>query len=351
LDLKIQKFKQGPDPGGLMSQMLAASVEGARPRLDWYGPIAKDLEEVERILLASVASPRPGVGRLVEHLGHYRGKRLRPALLLLTARACGRVTAAHHLLGAVVEMVHTATLVHDDVLDSATVRRHVPTVNAAWGNQASILLGDYLFTQAFFLSSTLDDVRACRLIGEATNRVCEGELHQVCERGNLALTEEDYFAIIDAKTAELTACCCRLGALYSGVADEVVERLAAYGRALGVAFQIADDLLDLVGEERSTGKSLGTDVEQQKLTLPLLRLLRESPAEQAARVRQILRAPGNHKREALRPLLRASDALDYARGRAEEFAARARAEIDCLPASECRFILETLTERVVRRDA
>ncbi len=333
-----------------MNPTLAVPVPSARPRPDWYGPIAADLEEVERILARTLETARPGVARLVEHLRHYRGKRLRPALLLLTARACGHVTPAHHLLGAVVEMVHTATLVHDDVLDSASVRRHVPTVNAAWGNQASILLGDYLFTHAFHLSSTLD-VRACRLIGEATNRVCEGELHQVCERGNLGLTESAYFAIIDAKTAELTACCCRLGALYSGMDEETVERLAAYGRALGVAFQIADDLLDLVGEERSTGKSLGTDVEQQKLTLPLLRLLHGSTTEKAARVRQILRAPGNHKREALRPLLRESDALEYARGRAEEFAARARAELECLPPSECRFILEMLTERVIRRDA
>src|SRR5262249_60774523 len=124
---------------------------------------------------------------LVEPVSHYRGKRLRPALLLLVARACGRLTPAHHVLGAVVEMVHTATLVHDDVLDHATVRRHVATVNAGWGNHASVLLGDYLFTHAFHLSSTLGDVRACRLIGAATNRVCEGELHQVCEQGNLAL--------------------------------------------------------------------------------------------------------------------------------------------------------------------
>jgi octaprenyl-diphosphate synthase len=353
MDLKIQNFKQEPVVcgGEPMNQTLSASVETARPRLDWYGPIAADLEEVERVLARTVETTRPGVGRLVEHLWHYRGKRLRPALLLLTARACGRVTAAHHLLGAVVEMIHTATLVHDDVLDSATVRRHVPTVNAAWGNQASILLGDYLFTHAFHLSSTLGDARACRLIGEATNRVCEGELHQDCERGNLSLTENAYFAIIDAKTAELTACCCRLGALYSGMAEAVVERLAAYGRALGVAFQIADDLLDLVGEERSTGKSLGTDVEQQKLTLPLLRLLQDAPAEKAARVRHILRTPGNHKREALRPLLLDSDALDYARERAEEFAARARGELECLPQSECRMILEVLTQRVIQREA
>src|SRR5262249_38076281 len=203
----------------------------------------------------------------------------------------------------------------------------------------------------FHLSSTLGEARACRLIGAATNRVCEGELHQVCERGNLALSEEDYFDIIDAKTAELTACCCRLGALYSGAAEAVVERLASYGRALGVAFQIADDLLDLVGEERTTGKSLGTDLEQQKMTLPLVRLLRQAPAERAARIRQILSAEGNHKREALRPYLEDSDALDYARACAAEVAARARAALTCLPESECRAILEGLTERVIQRDA
>src|SRR5262249_25288331 len=207
------------------------------------------------------------------HLQHYRGKRLRPALLLLTARACGRVTPAHHTLAAVAEMIHTATLVHDDVLDDAALRRHVQTVNAGWGNQTSILLGDYLFTHAFHLSSTIGDARACELIGEATNRVCEGELHQVCERGNLDLTEAEYLDIIDGKTAELTSCCCRLGALYSGATTGVVEQLSRYGRWLGVAFQIADDLLDLVGEERTTGKSLGTDLDQQKLTLPLIYLL------------------------------------------------------------------------------
>src|SRR6185295_4800101 len=126
------------------------------------------------------------------------------------AHACGRVTPAHHVLGAVVEMIHTATLVHDDVLDSASLRRHMPTVNAGWGNQASILLGDYLFTHAFHLSSTIGDVRACRLIGEATNRVCEGELHQITERGNLELSEAAYFDIIEGKTAALTACCCQI---------------------------------------------------------------------------------------------------------------------------------------------
>lgn len=321
-----------------------------RETTNLFAPIAPDLGEVERILRETLEDARPGVDRLLAHLAHYQGKRLRPALLLLTAQACGKVTPAHHLLAAVVEMIHTATLVHDDVLDSASVRRHVPTVNALWGNQASIMLGDYLFTHAFHLSSTLDDVRACRIIGATTNRLCAGELQQICERGNIELSEEEYFDIIDAKTAELTACCCKLGAIYADMGEEVVEHLANFGRSLGIAFQIADDLLDLVGAEKTVGKSLGTDLEQQKLTLPLIHLLHNASAQQALRVRAILTAAGNHKREALLPELRASGSLAYAQERAEEFASSALADLDCLPLSAGRAILEALADRVVHRD-
>src|SRR5262245_57244472 len=163
---------------------MSSTLAPAPPRgaASLFAPIARDLDEVERILRQSFDCARPGVDQLLAHLAHYKGKRLRPALLLLTASACGKVTPAHHLLAAVVEMIHTATLVHDDVLDSASVRRHVATVNAGWGNQTSILLGDFLFTHAFHLSSTVVDVRACRIIGEATIRVSEGELRQVCGR-------------------------------------------------------------------------------------------------------------------------------------------------------------------------
>src|SRR5438067_2158689 len=242
--------------------MISAPAPSCKPAPseELSAPLARDLEEVERILATSLQGSRPCVAPLLAHLRHYRGKRLRPTLLLLTARACGRITAAHHTLAAVVEVIHTATLVHDDVLDNATLRRHLPTVNAGWGNQISILLGDYLFTHAFHLASTVD-AQACRLIGETTNRVCEGELQQGTERGNLDLSEAQYLDIIDGKTAELTACCCRIGAVYSGAFPAVIEGLSRYGRWLGMSFQIVDDLLDLVGEERATGKSLGTDVE------------------------------------------------------------------------------------------
>jgi octaprenyl-diphosphate synthase len=321
------------------------------PGMDPYAPIAADLEEVERILARVLKNKHPRVAEVIDHVQHYRGKRLRPMLLLLTARACGRMTMAHHVLGAVVEMIHTATLVHDDVLDGARVRRRMATVNAVWGVQTSVLLGDYLFTHAFHLASTLDDARACRMIGEATDRVCEGELCQVLQRGNLDLSEVDYFDIIDGKTAELTACCCHLGALYSGAAPEVVQALARYGRRVGLAFQIADDLLDLVGEEKTTGKSLGTDLEQQKLTLPLIHLLNQGDKALSVRVRHILSSPDNHKRESLRPLLIESGGLQYAQRRAEKLAAEARAELACLSPSPCRSVLEALTERVVHRKA
>jgi octaprenyl-diphosphate synthase len=312
-------------------------------------PILGDLAEAERIFTAELHSPRLHVRSLIEHLGHYRGKRLRPMLLLLTAQACGRIKREHHILAAVVEMIHTATLVHDDVLDKAEVRRHVPTVNAKWGNHCSVLLGDLLFTHAFHLASTTGSTVACRIIGETTNRVCEGELHQINEQGNLDLTEDDYFDIIDGKTAELTACCCKLAAIFSEVDQETVEQLTQYGRDLGISFQIADDVLDLVGVEEETGKSLGTDFEQQKLTLPMIRLLNYGSPQLVRQARQCLRYPNPENRYRLAQLLNDCDALSYTFDQAESYAARARATLSILPSSDARTVLEKLTHHVVHR--
>jgi octaprenyl-diphosphate synthase len=330
-----------------MNQTVLVKPQGAAPALDLYGPIAGDLEEVERVLARTLRSRYQAVAEVVDHVRHYRGKRLRPVLLLMTARACGNLTPAHPVLGAVVEMIHTATLVHDDVLDGATVRRHVATVNARWGTQASVLLGDYLFTHAFYLASTLDDVRACRLIGRATNRVCEGELCQGLDQGNLNLTEKEYFDIIDGKTAELIACCCQLGAVYSGAPATMTAGLTRFGRNVGLAFQIADDLLDLVGEEQTAGKSLGTDLQQQKMTLPLIHLLAQG-GKISGRARELLRH-ASLKREMLRECLLEAGSLEYARRRAAELAALARQELHCLPASIYRTILDGMAEGVVNR--
>jgi octaprenyl-diphosphate synthase len=331
-----------------MNALPAAHPGTPRENTLWSAPIAADLAEVERIFSRKLASHRGHVSRLVAHLEHYRGKRLRPALLLLSARACGEIQPAHHILGAVVEMIHTATLVHDDVLDEADLRRHSPTVNARWGNQASILLGDMLFSHAFHLASEVD-AHACEIIGACTNRVCEGELHQITQRGNLELAEAEYLDIIDGKTAELTACCARLGAMYAGAAEDIVENLTRYGRCLGLAFQIADDLLDITGFEEMAGKTLGTDLAQGKLTLPLIHMLQRLPAEAAARARHLLGKPES-PREALLPLLREMHAISYARRRADEFATAARDAAAELAPSEFRTILISLTDWAVRRE-
>ena len=254
-------------------------------------------------------------------------------LLLLSADACGGIRHEHKVLSAVVEMIHLATLVHDDVLDEAETRRHVATVNARWNNETSVLFGDYLFTHSFHLAASLGTTHACRVIGRATNLVCEGELSQIKERGNLELTEDEYFRIIDGKTAELCALCGHLGAFYAAAETDIVQSLERYGRMLGMAFQIADDVLDLVGSERKTGKTLGSDLEKQKLTLPLIRLLQQSSDAEAAVVRQFLAHPDESTRQKLAPYLERSDALTYTHQCAMHFAQDARRQLEALPNS------------------
>lgn len=325
----------------------APKTAPARPGL--FAPVAADIEEADRVFDRTLAGYRSPFGPLLEHLRHYRGKRLRPALLLLVAKALGRVTPAHYTLAAAVEMIHTATLVHDDVLDEADLRRHAPTVNAVWGNTVSILLGDLLFTHAFHLTSSVDR-QACELIGEATNRVCAGELRQATGRGNLYLSEADYFAVIEGKTAALTECCARLGAVYAGASEPVSERLARFGRCLGLAFQIADDVLDLVGHEEAVGKTLGTDLRQQKLTLPLIHCLGRLPLPEAESLRAAIRAAEPDLTRRVLAALEKTQSLAYARRRAEELARAARSELDGLPRNDCRQALETLADWSVRRE-
>lgn len=314
-----------------------------------FAPILTDLAEVEDIFERVLGPHRGPFGALIEHLRHYRGKRLRPTLLLLTAKACGKLTPAHHALAAAMEMIHTATLVHDDVLDEAELRRHAPTFNAGWGNKVSILLGDMLFTNAFHLTSTVD-VRACQITGEATSRVCAGELRQVTERGNLELSEADYFTIIDGKTAALTECCGRLGALYAGASDDVATRLGNYGRSLGLAFQIADDVLDLIGNEDTAGKTLGTDLSQQKLTLPVIHCLHRLPGTEAAKLRDAIRIGADGLGPRVLAALEKTQSVAYAKRKAEEFARTAKQELECLPRSECRTVLEGIADWSVRRE-
>ncbi len=322
-----------------------------RPRVamsDLLAPVASELAAVEGRLQEELTSRHRAVDRIVRHGYRLGGKRLRPALVLLAGKACGALTDDHVLLGTVVEMIHTATLVHDDVLDEAELRRHVDTVNARWGNETSVLLGDFLFSQAFYLASTLDTVEYCRLIGRTTNRVCEGEMLQTLGEGNFELAEVEYFEIIDAKTAELCACCCELGAKLSEAEPAVVEAMRDYGRNLGMAFQIADDLLDLTGVEEQTGKTLGRDLAKGKFTLPVIHA-RDTLVD-GGRTRWLADiAEGKVTDRELATFLARTGSLDYTHQVASRFVAAARECLDVVPVSETRDLLADVADFVVSR--
>jgi octaprenyl-diphosphate synthase len=314
-----------------------------------YAPVGEELDEVENVLRRELSSDNPFVDQLVKHGFRLGGKRLRPALVLLSAEACGGIRPEHLRLAAMAELIHTASLVHDDVLDEATIRRHLETINARWDNEASVLLGDYLFARAMCLATSLDDTFACRLISESARKMCEGEFKQITNRGDYELTEADYFEIIAGKTAELTACCCRLGARYAGADPAACGALARYGHDLGVAFQITDDVLDLLGDEAAVGKSLGTDLRKEKATLPLIRLLDTINSQERDSLVSLLSRSDNHHRDALRPWFEGRDAISYAREKARWFTQRAAKELALLPASAARDSLVGLTDFVVTR--
>ena len=333
-----------------MSQVRQTETNARLALARLFAPVASELAAVDRRLEQELRHSDPFIDELAQHSFRIGGKRLRPALLFLAARAIGEITDSHRTLAAVVEMVHTATLVHDDVLDDAEIRRHLDTVNARWNNQTSVLLGDYLFTHAFYLASTLETTFGCRTIGEATNAVCEGELRQTAAAGNFWLSRADYLSIIEAKTAELCACCSRLGAHYAGADETTVERLTKFGRQLGIAFQIVDDLLDLEGEEQTTGKSLGTDLAHRKMTLPLVYLRDQLNKADAARLQGLFEEADASHAAMLLHWLEESGALQYARGIAAEYAEQAIAELAPLQESNAKQALVELARFVVARN-
>lgn len=315
-----------------------------------YAPVRDELDEVEEVLRKELRSDYPFVDRLARHGFRLGGKRLRPALVLLSAKACGSLKPEHIVLAAAVELIHTATLIHDDVLDEAAIRRHLDTVNARWDNEASILLGDYLFSRSICMAAALEGPFACRMIGEAAQTMCEGELRQVETRGNYALSEEDYLDIIGDKTAALIACCCRLGAHYADAEPDICQTMARFGNYLGIAFQITDDLLDVLGDEETAGKSLGTDIVKQKPTLPLIRLLNQADDQERAELVDRLSSGGNHHAELLRSWFDRTDALAYARDKAVWYTRKAADELDNLPPTPVRDVIKGLTDFVVTRD-
>ena len=249
------------------------------------GPIARvarlvqrHLDEVETQITQQVAAFDPAIEGYVTYAVGSRGKRLRPLLALLSGGATGGVTAGHVDLAVIVELIHLATLVHDDIMDEAERRRSQPTVNARWGNSLSVLLGDCLFAQALNLSTNFDNAEISRAIARSAKDVCSGEIIQTQRRFDLHLAIDDYLRIIKMKTGSLFAVAAELGATINGAEADVVQSMKAFGLKFGTAYQIYDDCLDIAGSENATGKTLGTDLRKGKMTLPVLTLLQNTPA-------------------------------------------------------------------------
>jgi octaprenyl-diphosphate synthase len=311
--------------------------------------IAPQLAAVDELFHAELSSDLACVNTLVKHVSRFRGKMLRPMLVLLSGKACGELTDAHVTIATVVEMVHMATLVHDDVLDEAELRRKGATINHLRGNEAAVLLGDYLISHSYHLCSSLDSQLASRLIGRTTNQVCEGELLQIDNRNRIDLDEQTYLQIITRKTASLCGTCCVLGARFAGASENQIRQFETFGVSLGTAFQIQDDILDLVGEENTVGKTLGSDIGKGKMTLPLIHFLRTAPAEHRMLLRSLIQSRDADKVERIRNLLLPSDSIQYAQQRARALVDRARSALLDLPDSEPRRVLDTMAEFVVSR--
>jgi len=327
--------------------------------------IAGSLELVSARFDEQLVSELPAVAELCAHVEQYRGKMLRPTLVL----ACGlaahpradgpideeMITERHVVLASVVEMVHMATLVHDDVLDDADLRRGAPAIGRLHGNEAAVILGDYLIASAYHLCSQLDSQRAALLVGQASMTVAQGELLQLHNRDNFSLDERTYIEILERKTAALIAIACELGAWASGAEEGVWRRLGLYGREIGVAFQIQDDLLDLVGTEGVVGKSVGRDLAKGKLTLPLIHHLGTVDARSRGRSLELIEslaggAPvdGPHGRS-LREALESSGSFEHARDAARRQVERAKGYLDVLADSPARRLLVAMADAVVER--
>lgn len=312
----------------------AAPTTAASPLTRVFQPVQSQLHEVDRRITAQVHAFDPAIEGYVAYAIGGGGKRLRPLVALLSGGATGSLGTEHLDLAVIVELIHLATLVHDDIMDDAERRRAQPTVNARWGNSLSVLLGDVLFAHALNLATDFDDTNISRRIAQTATEVCSGEMIQTQRRFDLQLSREEYFRIIGMKTGSLFACAAELGAVISGAPREIVRQMQSYGAQIGTAYQIYDDCLDIAGTEVGTGKTLGTDLRKGKLTLPVLALLESASTFERERCATLVLEGKLEEVTALLQNAPADGALSAAIDTALQFIGRAEAELAALSPNE-----------------
>lgn len=310
---------------------------------------ADDMAGIDALIRRRLASDVVLINQVAEHIISAGGKRLRPMLVALAGRACGGHGAEHHQLAAIIEFIHTSTLLHDDVIDESDLRRGRSTANAIWGNAASVLVGDFLYSRSFQLMVELDRMQVMQVLANATNRIAEGEVLQLLHVRNPDVDEAAYLEVIERKTAVLFAAGTRLGALASGADEATQQRLHDYGLQLGYAFQIADDMLDYTADGADLGKNLGDDLAEGKATLPLIHAIAHSDEAVRQRLRAIVEAGDAGAMEEVLAAIRACGSLDYCRQRAGEYADAAEEALADLPANPAVAALRGLARYAVER--
>jgi octaprenyl-diphosphate synthase len=311
--------------------------------------VTAEMAQVDALIRARLASDVVLINQIAEHIIAGGGKRLRPMLVLLAAQAAAYRGRDHVLLAAVVEFIHTATLLHDDVVDESDLRRGRRTANALWGNAASVLVGDFLYSRSFQMMVEADDMRVMRILADTTNRIAEGEVLQLLNIHNPDVDEVAYLRVIERKTAVLFSAATRLGGLLGGVPAAQEEALAGYGLNLGFAFQIADDVLDYVSDAGTLGKNIGDDLAEGKATLPLIYALERAEGPRAASLRRAIETGGLDSLDNIVAAIRDSGALERARERAQGYADAAIVALSTLPHSAARDALHVLADYALRR--
>ncbi len=315
------------------------------------GLVAEDMEGVNSAIRQYLHSDVALISQMASYIINSGGKRLRPIMAILCARACGYAGNKHSLVAAIIEFIHTATLLHDDVVDESNLRRGHETANAIWGNESSVLVGDFVFSRSFEMMVDVGEMRVMEILARASNTIAEGEVMQLLNCNDPDTTEERYMMVIQSKTAKLFEAACQLGAVLAGESSEVEQACAAYGTHIGTAFQLKDDLLDYQASPEEMGKNLGDDLAEGKPTLPLIYALKNSSGEAAEMLRNAIINGGKQNMQEILKVIESSNAIVYTEEAANQQANIARQQIELLPNNKYRDALLELANFAITRKA
>lgn len=307
-------------------------------------PVTEELdffqEQFSKVLKSNVAL----IDLITKYILKQKGKKIRPILVILSAKLVGDVNERTYVAANLVELLHTATLIHDDVVDEATTRRGIASINAVWKNKAAVLIGDYLLSKGLLISLDANEYRFLQYTSEAVKRMSEGELLQIQKARNFDATEETYFKVISDKTASLLKSCCKMGALSATSNEDHVERLGVFGENLGIAFQLKDDYLDYAGRKKLLGKSVGNDLKEKKFTLPLIIALKNAPKKKSAEIMKLIKSDSNKKFNTVHDFVYEFGGMEYTENKIKEFSQTAREAICIFKESETKKSLLKLVD-------